>query len=80
MPGVFVLWLSGKLEKAAQNGDTLRAQANIITELRRKESLNNEERTEVTADLLTVAEEEQFPVRLTCWRWQTDEKPTNWTG
>lgn len=50
-----------ELENAAQNGDTLRAQANIITDLRRKESFNNEERTEVTADLLTVAEEEQFP-------------------
>jgi hypothetical protein len=49
-----------ELEKAALNGDTLRTQENVITELRNKENLGNEQHTAVTADLLKIAEEEQF--------------------
>ncbi len=49
-----------ELEGAAQRGDTLRAQADIITSLRRREESGDEQRTEVTADLLSVAEDKQF--------------------
>jgi hypothetical protein len=50
-----------ELEMAAQRGDTLRAQSDMITSLRRRDESSNEQRTEVTSDLLAVAEEEQFP-------------------
>jgi ATP-dependent exoDNAse (exonuclease V) alpha subunit len=49
-----------ELEDATARGDTLRAREDIITALRRREESQNETRTEVTADLLAVAEEEQF--------------------
>jgi ATP-dependent exoDNAse (exonuclease V) alpha subunit len=49
-----------ELENAAIDGNTLSAQASVITELRGKEDASQEERTDVTADLLAVAEEEQF--------------------
>lgn len=49
-----------ELEEAAAQGNTLRAREDIITALRRREEGQKEERTEVTADLLAVAEEEQF--------------------
>lgn len=49
-----------ELEDAAARGDTLRAREDIITSLRRREEGQKEERTEATADLLAVAEEEQF--------------------
>ena len=49
-----------ELENAAIDGNTLSSQANVITELRSKEGSSNEARTDVTADLLAVAEEEQF--------------------
>ena len=47
-----------ELESAAINGNTLSAQASIITALRSKEQIDNEERTAVTADLLAVAEDQ----------------------
>ena len=50
-----------QLEDAAERGDTVRAQADIITAIRRREETEEERRTEITADLLAVAEEEQFP-------------------
>jgi hypothetical protein len=55
-----------ELEAAAQRGDTLRAQSDIITSLRSRDESSDERRTAVTADLLAVAEEKQFPgeVRL----------------
>jgi ATP-dependent exoDNAse (exonuclease V) alpha subunit len=49
-----------ELESAAVRGDTLRARDDIITTLRSREENQDEARTEVTADLLAVAEEEQF--------------------
>lgn len=49
-----------ELEEAATQGNTLRAREDIITVLRRREEGQKEERTEVTADLLAVAEAEQF--------------------
>lgn len=49
-----------ELESSAVDGHTLSSQANIITELRSKENVNKEERTDVTADLLAVAEDERF--------------------
>jgi hypothetical protein len=56
-----------ELEEAAQKGDTLRTQTDVITALRRRELTNDEQRTEVTADLLGVAEDDHFAgeVRLT---------------
>ncbi len=52
-----------ELETAAANGDTLRTQADIVTALRGHSQ--NEERTEVTADLLAVAEDENFEGEIT---------------
>ncbi len=49
-----------ELEDATSRGDTLCARDNIVTALRRREETQKEERTEVTADLLAVAEDEQF--------------------
>ncbi len=49
-----------ELEDAASRGDTLRARDDIISKLRKRGKENDEERTEVTADLLAVVEEEQF--------------------
>ncbi len=49
-----------ELEDAAQRGDTLRAQGDVIMALRRRDEGSEEQGTEVTADLLAVAEEEQF--------------------
>lgn len=46
-----------ELEGAASRGDTLSAQATIVTSLRKRESESDESRTAVTADLLRVAEE-----------------------
>jgi ATP-dependent exoDNAse (exonuclease V) alpha subunit len=46
-----------QLEAAANNGDTLQSRETIITNLRRRDSENNEEPTDVTADLFAVAEE-----------------------
>jgi hypothetical protein len=56
-----------ELEEAAGRGDTLRTQADVITTLRRMDQNRDEQRTDVTADLLTVAEDEHFPgeIRLT---------------
>jgi len=50
-----------ELEGAALRGDTLRARADVVTSLRRLNESGDEQRTEVTADLLAVAEEEEFP-------------------
>lgn len=52
-----------ELEIAAANGDTLRTQADIVTTLRVHSQ--NEEPTEVTADLLAVAEAENFESEIT---------------
>lgn len=49
-----------ELEKAAVLGDTLRPRDDIVTALRRGEDGQKDSRTEVTADLLAVAEDEQF--------------------
>ena len=49
-----------ELETAALNGDTLRLREDIITTLRHRETESHEPRTEVTADLLAVAEKERF--------------------
>jgi hypothetical protein len=49
-----------ELEIAAQRGDTLRSQADVILSLRGKKNGGDEQDTEVTADLLAVAEEELF--------------------
>ena len=46
-----------QLEIAAANGDTLQSQETIISNLRRRDRANNEVPTDVTADLLAVAEE-----------------------
>lgn len=48
------------LELAAQRGDTLRMRSTVIVELRKANS-TGERLAEVTADLLSVAEEDQFP-------------------
>jgi hypothetical protein len=50
-----------ELEAAALRGDTLRPREDIITALRGRDGEKNEDRTDVTADLLAVVEEEQFP-------------------
>ena len=49
-----------KLEQAAAKGNTLSPREDIITALRKGDDDRKEERTEVTADLLAVAEEELF--------------------
>jgi hypothetical protein len=49
-----------ELEDAAARGDTLRAQADIITRLRGRAQGGEAEGAEVTGDLLAVAEEELF--------------------
>jgi ATP-dependent exoDNAse (exonuclease V) alpha subunit len=49
-----------ELEDATSRGDTLRARDDIITALRRRAEGQKEERTDITADLLGVAEEENF--------------------
>ncbi len=49
-----------ELEAAASSGDTLRARDDIITTLRRRAADQKEERTDVTADLMAVAEDEHF--------------------
>jgi hypothetical protein len=46
-----------ELEVAASNGDTIRAQADVISRIRHRDGLEDEQRTEITADLLAVAEE-----------------------
>ncbi|EAQ80564.1 ATP-dependent DNA helicase [Blastopirellula marina] len=48
------------LEDAAQNGDTLRQRADVIRDLRRHAGDDDEQKAQVTADLMTVAEEELF--------------------
>lgn len=50
-----------ELETAALRGDTLCPQAAIVGNLRTREQEQDEEHTPVTADLLAVAEEENFP-------------------
>ncbi len=50
-----------ELEDAAARGNTLRAREDIIIMLRSREDNQKEERTAITADLLSVAEEEEFP-------------------
>lgn len=49
-----------ELEAATAKGDTLRAREDIITALRRGDEERKEDPAEVTADLLAVAEDEQF--------------------
>ncbi|MCA9129482.1 MAG: AAA family ATPase, partial [Planctomycetales bacterium] len=46
-----------ELESAALEGDTLRSRESIITALRRRDLANKEDPTDVTADLLAVAED-----------------------
>lgn len=46
-----------QLESAAANGDTLQSRETIIANLRRRDKENKDEPTDVTADLLAVAEE-----------------------
>jgi hypothetical protein len=48
------------LEGAASAGDTLRPVTDVITSLRRTDDVDQELQTNVTADLLKVAEEENF--------------------
>ena len=47
------------LETAAQNGDTLRPRDDIIRDLRRQDA-SDEQRTQLTADLLAIVEDELF--------------------
>ena len=47
------------LETAAQNGDTLRPRDDIIRDLRRQDA-SEEQRTQLTADLLAIVEDELF--------------------
>ncbi len=49
------------LEEAALRGDTLTAQSTLITGLRARQPDKVEEHVPVTADLLAVAEDENFP-------------------
>lgn len=49
-----------ELEDAALKGNTLLSRDEIIASLRGREAAQGEERTKVTADLLIVAEEEEF--------------------
>ena len=49
-----------ELEVAAQRGDTLCAQSDVITTLRSHDNETGEQKTEVTADLLAVVEDEHF--------------------
>lgn len=49
-----------ELEAAAARGDTLRSREEIIVSLRKRDENKKEEDTAVTADLFSVAEEEQF--------------------
>lgn len=63
-----------ELEEAAACGDTVRAREDIIKSLRRREEGQNEERTDVTADLLAVAEEEQFDGEIRIIR-MADKRP-----
>lgn len=49
-----------ELEQAAAQGDTLRTRDEIIASLRRGQDERKEQKTDVTADLLAVAEEELF--------------------
>src|SRR5262245_42486176 len=49
-----------ELENAAERGDTVHAQEDIIITIRRHENASQEMRTELTADLLAVAEDENF--------------------
>lgn len=55
-----------ELEAAALNGDTLLGRDDIITRLRRHDEQSGEQRTEVTADLLAVAEAECFAGEIRC--------------
>lgn len=56
-----------ELENAALDGDTLRAQVDIITALRSGEdALKRDDATPVTADLLAVAESDNFSGELKC--------------
>jgi len=48
------------LETAAQHGDTLRPRDHVIRDLRQQSGENEEQRTQLTADLLAVAEDELF--------------------
>ena len=47
------------LEKATQNGDTLRQRDDVVRDLRHQD-VDNEQKAQITADLLAVAEEELF--------------------
>lgn len=49
-----------ELETAAVNGHTLRSRGDVILSLRKREEGAEEQNTEVTADLLAVAEDELF--------------------
>lgn len=49
-----------ELETAAVNGHTLRSREDVILSLRKREEGAEEQNTEVTADLLAVAEDERF--------------------
>ena len=63
-----------ELENATARGDTLRAREDIITTLRRHEDNQNEERAEISGDLLAVAEEEQFDGQIRIIR-MADKRP-----
>lgn len=49
-----------ELEKAALEGHTLRPRSDVISALRQREESTGEQSTQVTADLLAVAEDEHF--------------------
>lgn len=63
-----------ELEAATDRGDTMRAREDIIASLRRREDGVDEGRTAVTADLLSVAEEEQFDGEIRVLR-MADQRP-----
>ncbi|MEP7216886.1 MAG: AAA family ATPase [Anaerolineaceae bacterium] len=50
-----------ELEQAAAAGDTLRTQESLVTAIRKGHEARNESGTAVSADLLAVVEEENFP-------------------
>ena len=62
------------LEIAAQNGDTLRQRDNVIRDLRRGSIDDEEMKSSITADLLTVAEDEIFAGEIRLVN-MADEKP-----
>jgi hypothetical protein len=63
-----------ELEEAADRGDTLATRSEVITAIRRGDDAAGKESTEVTADLLAVAEEECFVGEIRLERMADDRR------